>query len=145
MWKIAGHNTKAYSLHYIVCHSLWTLYCWINRCIWCYMANHVSGFHYCFIMCQNINNKAPPPPPPQDKTFAPPLVQIINHIFVIVSIWVSSAVIRYLVCAKGLITLFLYCSKGKLHISLCKQMTTHNLQLKFVLLAYNVTVIVLIL
>ena len=26
MWKIAGNNIKAYSRHYIVCQSLWTLY-----------------------------------------------------------------------------------------------------------------------
>ena len=55
-----------------------------------------------------------------------------DHIFVIVR-------------AKGLITLLLYCSKGKLCISLCKKIATHNFQLKCVLLAYDVTVFVLIL
>ena len=61
-----------------------------------------------------------------------------NHIFVIVRVLVSSG-------AKGLITLFLFCSKVKLHISLRTQIATHNLQLKFVLLAYDVTVFVLLL
>ena len=50
-----------------------------------------------------------------------------------------------IVSAKGLITLLVYCSKGKLRISLGKQIATHYLQLKFVLLAYDVTVFVQIL
>ena len=81
MWNIAEHNTKAYSLHYIVCHSLWTLYCWINRCIWCYMSNHVRGCLYChyfFIMRPNINNKGQnifrPPTSPKTKPLLCPWV-----------------------------------------------------------------------
>ena len=52
-----------------------------------------------------------------------------DHIFVIVH-------------AKGLITLLLYCSKGKWRILLCKQISTHNLRIQFILLAYDVTVFV---
>ena len=69
-----------------------------------------------------------------------------NHIFVIVRVWATSAVITYVIVrAKGLITLLLYSSKGKRRISLCKLIATHNLQFKLVLLAYDVTVFVLIL
>ena len=50
-----------------------------------------------------------------------------------------------MVCAKGLTTLLQYCSKGKWRISQCKQIATHNVQLKLVLLDYDVTVFVLIL
>ena len=56
-----------------------------------------------------------------------------DHIFVIV-------------CAKGLITLFTVQFLKRNDAYRCvKQIATHNLQLKFVLLAYDITVFVLIL
>ena len=82
-----------------------------------------------------------------------PIVTIFNEAFKIIFLWsyAFGLVLEWShICdsslrAKGLITLLLYCSKGKWRKSLCNQIATHYLQLKFVLLAYDVTVLVLIL